>query len=65
MGYSFTSRRWSGFLSVQNSGEGDVMVVLDRKANTGKNNNASRAVSNLLNGVGISLHTVSSYKITL
>lgn len=38
-------------------------VVLDWKANAGKNNNASKAAMNLLVGAGIPVRTVSVYKI--
>ncbi|EHT5743593.1 phospholipase D family protein [Salmonella enterica] len=63
MGYSFTSPEVvSALVSAKRRGV-DVRVVLDWKANTGKNNNASRAAMNLLAGVGIPLRTVSAYKI--
>lgn len=38
-------------------------MVLNQKANTGKNNNVSRAAMNLLAGAGIPVRTVSAYKI--
>ncbi|EBN9649702.1 phospholipase D family protein [Salmonella enterica] len=63
MGYSFTSPEVvSALVSAKRRGV-DVKVVLDRKANTGKNNNASRAAMNLLVGAGIPVRTVSAYKI--
>ncbi|EPE4587348.1 phospholipase D-like domain-containing protein [Salmonella enterica] len=53
MGYSFTSPDVvSALVSAKRRGV-DVRVVLDWKANTGKNNNASRAAMNLLSGAGI------------
>lgn len=63
MGYSFTSPEVvNALVSAKRRGV-DVKVVLDWKANTGKNNNASRAAMNLLVGVGIPVRTVSAYKI--
>nr|WP_240726586.1 phospholipase D-like domain-containing protein [Klebsiella pneumoniae] len=41
----------------------DVKVVLDWKANTGKQNQASLAAMNLLVNAGIPVRTVSQYKI--
>ncbi|EAU5656430.1 phospholipase D family protein [Salmonella enterica] len=63
MGYSFTSPEVvSALVSAKRRGV-DVRVVLDWKANIGKNNNASRAAMNLLAGAGIPVRTVSAYKI--
>ena len=63
MGYSFTSPEVvSALVNAKRRGV-DVKVVLDWKANTGKNNNASRAAMNLLVGAGIPVRTVSAYKI--
>lgn len=63
MGYSFTSPEVvRALVSAKRRGV-DVRVVLDWKANTGKNNNASRAAMNLLAGASIPLRTVSAYKI--
>lgn len=63
MGYSFTSPEVvSGLIRAKRRGV-DVKVVLDWKANAGKNNNASKAAMNLLAGAGIPVRTVSVYKI--
>ncbi|EAO6064876.1 TPA: phospholipase D family protein [Salmonella enterica] len=63
MGYSFSSPEVvSALVSAKRRGV-DVKVVLDWKANTWKNNNASRAAMDLLVGVGIPVRTVSVYKI--
>lgn len=63
MGYSFTSPEVvSALFSAKRRGL-DVRVVLDWKANTGKNNNASKAAMNLLVGAGIPVRTVGAYKI--
>ncbi|EHK1107212.1 phospholipase D family protein [Salmonella enterica] len=63
MGYSFTSPEVvSALVSAKRRGV-DVKVVLDWKTNSGKNNNASKAAMNLLVGAGISVRTVSAYKI--
>ncbi|ELP2100976.1 phospholipase D family protein [Salmonella enterica subsp. enterica serovar Lexington] len=63
MGYSFTSPEVvSALVSAKRRGV-DVKVVLDWKANTGKNNNASKAAMNILVGAGIPVRTVSAYKI--
>ncbi|EHW9643494.1 phospholipase D family protein [Salmonella enterica subsp. enterica serovar Coeln] len=63
MGYSFTSPEVVGALVRAKHRGVDVGVVLDRKANAGKNNNASKAAMNLLVGAGIPVRTVSAYKI--
>ncbi|AVB08009.1 hypothetical protein MFDS1004839_04523 (plasmid) [Salmonella enterica] len=61
MGYSFTSPEVAGALiSAKRRG---VDVRGDWKANTGKNNNASRGIMNLLTSAGIPVRTVSVYKI--
>ncbi|MFL9148390.1 phospholipase D family protein [Escherichia coli] len=63
MGFSFTSPEVvSALINAKRRGV-DVKVVLDWKANTGKNTNASRAAMNLLVGAGIPVRTVSAYKI--
>lgn len=63
MGYSFTSPEVvCGLVRAKRRGV-DVKVVLDWKANTGKNNNVSKAAMNLLAGAGIPVRTVSAYKI--
>lgn len=63
MGYFFTSPEVvSALVSAKRRGV-DVKVVLDWKANAGKNNNASKAAMNLLVGAGIPVRTVSAYKI--
>ena len=41
----------------------DVRVVLDWKANAGKNNSAGRAAMNLLAGAGIPVRTADAWKI--
>lgn len=53
MGYSFTSPEVVGALVRAKHRGVDVGVVLDWKANAGKNNNASKAAMNLLVGAGI------------
>ena len=63
MGYSFTSPEVVRALVRAKRRGVDVAVVLDWKANTGKNNNASKAAMNLLVGAGIPVRTVSAYKI--
>lgn len=63
MGYSFTSPEVVRSLIAAKRRGVDIRVVLDQKANTGKNNNASRAAMNLLVGVGIPVRTVSAWKI--
>ncbi|ENN1576238.1 phospholipase D family protein [Salmonella enterica subsp. enterica serovar Typhimurium] len=63
MGYSFTSPEVVGALVRAKHRGVDVGVVLDWKANAGKNNNASKAAMNLLVGAGIPVRTVSAYKI--
>ncbi|EAZ4637596.1 phospholipase D family protein [Salmonella enterica] len=63
MGYSFTSPEVVRSLIAAKRRGVDVMVVLDQKANTEKNNNASRAAMNLLAGAGIPVRTVSAWKI--
>lgn len=62
MGYSFTSPEVVRSLIAAKRRGVDVRVVLDQKANTGKNNNASRAAMNLLAGAGIPVRTVSARK---
>ena len=60
MGYSFTSPEvFSALASAKRRGV-DVKVVLDWKANTGKNNNANKAAMNLLVGAGIPVRTLTS-----
>ncbi|HHR4183617.1 TPA: phospholipase D family protein [Salmonella enterica] len=62
MGYSFTSPEVvSALISAKRRGV-DVKMVLDWKNNAGRNNNASRAVMNLLVSAGIPIRTVSAYK---
>lgn len=63
MGYSFTSPEVVSALVRAKQRGVDVRVVLDWKANTGKNNNASKAAMNLLVGAGIPVRTISTYKI--
>ncbi|MEJ0229462.1 phospholipase D family protein (plasmid) [Klebsiella michiganensis] len=63
MGYSFTSPEVVRALVRAKRRGVDVAVVLDWKANTGKNNHASKAAMNLLVGAGIPVRTVSAYKI--
>lgn len=63
MGYSFTSPEVVSALVRAKRRGVDVRVVLDQKANTGKNNKASRAAMNLLTGAGIPVRTVSTWKI--
>ncbi|MCW9445993.1 phospholipase D family nuclease [Klebsiella oxytoca] len=63
MGYSFTSPEVVSALIRAKQRGVDVRVVLDWKANTGKNNNASKAAMNLLVGAGIPIRTISAYKI--
>lgn len=63
MGYSFTSPEVVRALVRAKRRGVDVAVVLDWKANTGKNNHASKAAMNLLLGAGIPVRTVSAYKI--
>ena len=63
MGYSFTSPEVAWALVRAKRRGVDVGVVLDWKANTGRNNNASKAAMNLLVGAGIPVRTVSAYKI--
>ncbi|HDZ0718876.1 TPA: phospholipase D family protein [Klebsiella pneumoniae] len=63
MGYSFTSPEVAGALVRAKRRGVDVKVVLDRKANTGKQNQASLAAMNLLVNAGIPVRTVSQYKI--
>ncbi|WP_124108882.1 phospholipase D family protein [Klebsiella pneumoniae] len=61
MGYSFTSPEVAGALVRAKQRGLDVKVVLDWKANTGKQNRA--AAMNLLVNAGIPVRTVSQYKI--
>ncbi|KML22940.1 endonuclease [Leclercia adecarboxylata] len=63
MGYSFTSPEVVRALVRAKRRGMDVAAVLDWKANTGKNNNASKAAMNLLAGEGIPVRTVRAYKI--
>ena len=63
MGYSFTSPEVAGALVRAKQRGLDVKVVLDWKANTGKQNQASLAAMNLLVNAGIPVRTVSQYKI--
>jgi phosphatidylserine/phosphatidylglycerophosphate/cardiolipin synthase-like enzyme len=63
MGYSFTSPEVAGALVRAKRRGVDVKVVLDWKANTGKQNQASLAAMNLLVNAGIPVRTVSQYKI--
>lgn len=63
MGYSFTSPEVAGALVRAKRRGVDVKVVLDWKANTGKQNQASLATMNLLVNAGIPVRTVSQYKI--
>lgn len=63
MGYSFTSPEVVSALVRAKQRGVDVSVVLDWKANTGKNNNSSKAAMNLLVGAGIPVRTISAYKI--
>jgi hypothetical protein len=63
MGYSFTSPEVAGALVRAKQRGLDVKVVLDWKANTGKQNKASLAAMNLLVNAGIPVRTVSQYKI--
>nr|WP_266095616.1 phospholipase D family protein [Klebsiella pneumoniae] len=63
MGYSFTSPEVAGALVRAKQRGVDVKVVLDGKANTGKQNQASQAAMNLLANAGIPVRTVSQYKI--
>lgn len=64
MEYSFTSPEVAGALiSAKRRGSGCQGGGLDWKANTGKNNNASRVTMNLLTSAGIPVRTVSVYKI--
>lgn len=57
MGYSFTSPEVTGALIRAKRRGVDVRVVLDWKANAGKNNNASKAAMSLLVNAGIPLRT--------
>lgn len=63
MGDSFTSPEVAGALISAKRRGVDIRGVLDWKANTGKNNNASRVTMNLLTSAGIPVRTVSVYKI--
>ncbi|WP_404654289.1 MULTISPECIES: phospholipase D family nuclease [Klebsiella/Raoultella group] len=63
MGYAFTSPEVASSLVRAKRRGVDVKVVLDWKANAGKNNKASRAAMNLLVNAGIPVRTVSQYKI--
>ncbi|ENN1377472.1 phospholipase, partial [Salmonella enterica subsp. enterica serovar Typhimurium] len=64
MEYSFTSPEVAGALiSAKRRGVDVRGGGLDWKANTGKNNNASRVTMNLLTSAGIPVRTVSVYKI--
>lgn len=63
MGYSFTSPEVVRALINARKRGVDVRVVLDHKANAGKQNKASRAAMNLLVGAGIPVRTVSAFKI--
>ena len=63
MGYSFTSPEVAGALVRAKQRDVDVKVVLDWKANTGRQNKASLAAMNLLVNAGIPVRTVSQYKI--
>ena len=63
MGYSFTSPEVASALVRAKRRGVDVKVVLDWKANTGKQNQASLAAMNLLVNAGIPVRTVSQYKI--
>ncbi len=62
MGYSFTSPEVAGALVRAKQRGLDVKVVLDWKANTGRQNKASLAAMNLLVNAGIPVRTVSQYK---
>lgn len=63
MGYSFTSPEVVRALINARKRGVDVRVVLDHKANAGKQNKASRAAMNLLVSAGIPVRTVSVFKI--
>ena len=63
MGYSFTSPEVAGALVREKQRGLDVKVVLDWKANKGRQNQASLAAMNLLVNAGIPVRTVSQYKI--
>lgn len=63
MGYSFTSPEVVRALVNARKRGVDVRVVLDHKANAGKQNKASRAAMNLLVSAGIPVRTVSVFKI--
>lgn len=63
MGYAFTSPEVASSLVRAKRRGVDVKVVLDWKANAGKNNKASRAAMNLLVNAGIPVRTVSQFKI--
>ena len=65
MGYSFTSPEVAGALVRAKRRGVDVKVVLDWKANTGKQNQASLAAMNLLVNAGIPVRTVSQYKVII
>lgn len=63
MGHSFTSPEVvRSLISAKRRGV-DVKVVVDWKANTGKNNTASRSAMNLQADAGIPVRTVSTFKI--
>lgn len=57
MGYSFTSPEVAWALVRAKRRGVDIRVVLDWKANTGKNNNASKAAMNTIVNAGIPLRT--------
>jgi len=63
MGYAFTSPEVVRSLIVAKRRGVDVRVVLDWKANAGKNNSAGRAAMNLLAGAGIPVRTADAWKI--
>lgn len=63
MGYSFTSPEVVRSLIAAKRRGVDVRVVLDWKANAGKNNSAGRAAMNLLAGAGIPVRTANAWKI--
>jgi len=63
MGYAFTSPEVVRSLIVAKRRGVDVRVVLDWKANAGKNNSAGSAAMNLLAGAGIPVRTADAWKI--
>ncbi len=62
MGYSSPHPKSPALVRAKQRGL-DVKVVLDWKANTGRQNKASLAAMNLLVNAGIPVRTVSQYKI--